>query len=66
MITVWPLKELEAERAEMQFAMPSQLFTSLPRLGGRWFANHKLQRTAAGRRRCNRPVSWPPLLSLGC
>jgi hypothetical protein len=27
--------------------------------------NHALQRTAAGRRSCNRRVSWPPSLSLG-
>ena len=27
--------------------------------------NHALQRTAAGRRGCNRCVSWPPSLSLG-
>jgi hypothetical protein len=27
--------------------------------------NHALQRTAAGRRGCNRRVSWPPSLSLG-
>jgi len=27
--------------------------------------NHALQRTAAGRRRCNRRASWPPSLSLG-
>jgi hypothetical protein len=28
-------------------------------------ANHALQRTAAGRRGCNRRASWPPSLSLG-
>jgi len=27
--------------------------------------NHALLRTAAGHRRCNRPASWPPSLSLG-
>ena len=27
--------------------------------------NHALQRTAAGRRGCNRRVSWPPSLNLG-
>src|SRR5437899_6455456 len=27
--------------------------------------NHALQRTAAGRRGCNRRASWPPSLSLG-
>ena len=27
--------------------------------------NDALQRTAAGRRGCNRRVSWPPSLSLG-
>ena len=27
--------------------------------------NHALQRTAAGRRSCNRRISWPPSLSLG-
>jgi hypothetical protein len=28
-------------------------------------AEHALQRTAAGRRGCNRRTSWPPSLSLG-
>jgi hypothetical protein len=28
-------------------------------------SNHALQRTAAGRCRCNRRASWPPSLSLG-
>jgi hypothetical protein len=28
-------------------------------------SSHALQRTAAGRRGCNRRASWPPLLSLG-
>ena len=33
-----------------------------------WLAvtpNHALQRTAAGRRRCNRCGAWPPSVSLG-
>jgi len=31
----------------------------------RLMPNHELQRTAAGRRGCNRRASWPPSLSLG-
>jgi hypothetical protein len=38
------LKELEAESAKMQSAMPSQLFALLPRLRGGWWANPALQR----------------------
>ncbi len=36
----------------------------LPSCYMKW-PNHALQRTAAGRRGCNRRASWPPSLSLG-
>ena len=53
-----PLKELEAESAEMQPAMLIQFFVSLPRLGGGWCANHALQGPAWRRGMEARNWSW--------
>jgi len=58
-------EELDTEVPDKQGSAEFQLFTSLLRFGSGWFANHALQRTAAGRRGCNRRASWPPSLSLG-
>ena len=60
-----PPEELDAQVSDKQCGVEFQLFTSLLRFGSGWFANHALQRTAAGRRGCNRRASWPPSLSLG-
>ena len=47
----WPMKS-NRTRSARQAAAPAAGF------------NHALQRTAAGRRGCNRRASWPPSLSL--
>ena len=60
-----PPEKLETKDAAMLRVTPFQFLESLLPVRRGWFANHALQRTAAGRRGCNRRVSWPPSLRLG-
>jgi hypothetical protein len=55
--TMMPLKELETESAGMQTTTLTQLFVSLPRLGGGWCANKSLQPTPGDAVVCNSPFS---------
>ena len=64
-MTTQPPEEVDAQTPDKRGVVANQLFTSLLRRGGGWFANQALQRTAASRRICSRRVSWPPSLSLG-
>ena len=61
-----PPEELDTQVPDKQSGVGFQLFTSLLLVRRGWFANQALQRlTAADRRGCHRPVSWPPSLSWG-
>ena len=56
-------EELDTQVPDKQGGVGFQLFTSLLLVRRGWFANHALQRTAAGRRGCNQRAPWPPSLS---
>jgi hypothetical protein len=51
-----PPEELDTQVPENQWAVDFQLFASLLHFGSGWFANHALQRAAAGRRGCHRRI----------
>jgi len=53
-----PPEELDTQVPDKQCSVGFQLFTSLLRRGGGWFANHALQRTRPSRPGCNRTPSW--------
>ena len=59
-----PPEKLDMQTVDTQCRLLFQFLTSLLRFRSGWFANHALQRTAAGHRSCNRRASWPPSLSL--
>jgi hypothetical protein len=65
MMTMPPPEELDMQVSDGQVSVENQLFTSLLRLGDGSFANHALQRTAAGHCGCNRGVPCAGPLSLG-
>ena len=58
-------EKLDAQNVEMQRRGQFLFLTSLLHFRSGWFANQALHLTAAGRRGCNRRVSWPPSRSWG-
>jgi hypothetical protein len=52
MINQWPLEELDTQVPDNQCSVGFQLFASLLRRRGGWFANKSLQATRDGRFSC--------------